>query len=55
MLAVSLHGLRKRIGSVEVLDGIDLDVPQGSICGLLGLNGAGKTTLLRLQIGRAHV
>jgi len=54
MLAVSLHGLRKRIGSVEVLDGIDLDVPQGSICGLLGLNGAGKTTLLRLLMGFVH-
>ncbi|MGN6521304.1 MAG: ATP-binding cassette domain-containing protein [Dokdonella sp.] len=34
-----------------VLDGIDLDVPEGSIYGFLGPNGAGKTTTLRLLLG----
>lgn len=51
MLAVSLRHLQKRFGSLTVLDGIDLDVPAGSIFGLLGLNGAGKTTLLRILMG----
>ncbi|MBP2707766.1 ATP-binding cassette domain-containing protein [Microbispora sp. RL4-1S] len=40
--------MRKRYGAVEALDGIDLDVPEGSVCGLLGPNGAGKTTLVRV-------
>lgn len=51
MPAISLRGLSKRFGSVTVLEGIDLEVPSGSIYGLLGLNGAGKTTLLRLLMG----
>ena len=54
MSAVSLEGLRKNFGSVQMLDGIDLEVPAGSIYGLLGLNGAGKTTLLRLLMGFLH-
>ncbi len=54
MLAVSLRHLSKRFGSLTVLDGIDLDVPKGSIYGLLGLNGAGKTTLLRILMGFLH-
>ena len=51
MTAISLRGLRKRFGALPVLDGIDLEVPEGSVYGLLGLNGAGKTTLLRLLMG----
>ncbi len=54
MLAVSLRNLQKRFGRLTVLDGIDLDVPEGSIFGLLGLNGAGKTTLLRVLMGFLH-
>ena len=51
MPAVSLRYLSKRFGTLCVLDDIDLDVPAGSIFGLLGLNGAGKTTLLRILMG----
>ena len=46
--AISVRGLRKRFGSVIALDGIDLDVPAGTVLGLLGPNGAGKTTTVRI-------
>jgi len=41
-------GLRKRFGSTQALDGLDLDVPSGQILGVLGPNGAGKTTAVRV-------
>ena len=42
--ALSIRGLRKTYGRVVALDGLDIDVPRGIICGLIGPNGAGKTT-----------
>ncbi len=42
--AIDVSGLRKSYGGRVVLDGIDLDVPAGSVFSLLGPNGAGKTT-----------
>jgi ABC-2 type transport system ATP-binding protein len=47
-LPVLAEGLRKRYGSANALDGFDLAVPEGSVCGLLGPNGAGKTTAVRI-------
>ena len=44
-------GITQRFGSRVVLDGVDLDVPSGSVIGLLGPNGAGKTTLMRILFG----
>jgi ABC-2 type transport system ATP-binding protein len=46
--AIRIRGLRKAYGSHVVLDGIDLDVPSGTLFALLGPNGAGKTTTLRI-------
>ncbi|MFF1698564.1 ATP-binding cassette domain-containing protein [Streptomyces sp. NPDC058257] len=46
--AVLSEGLEKRYGSVHALRGLDLAVPEGTVCGLLGPNGAGKTTAVRL-------
>ncbi len=61
-LAIEAKGLVKRYGSTVALDGLDLAVPAGTVCGLLGPNGAGKTTavrilstLLRLEGGSARV
>ncbi|NUP77787.1 MAG: ATP-binding cassette domain-containing protein [Nonomuraea sp.] len=48
MSAVRARGLRKTYGAKTALDGIDLDVPAGTVCGLLGPNGAGKTTAVRI-------
>ncbi|MER7476958.1 ATP-binding cassette domain-containing protein [Streptomyces sp. NPDC126510] len=60
--AIYTEGLVKTFGDVKALDGVDLDVPEGTVLGLLGPNGAGKTTtvrclttLLRPDSGRAVV
>jgi len=52
-LAVRARGITKSFGDVIALDGIDLDVPQGRIHGVVGPNGAGKTTMLGLFLGLA--
>ncbi|MFD5931390.1 ATP-binding cassette domain-containing protein [Streptomyces sp. NPDC060333] len=46
--AVLSEGLEKSYGKVRALRGLDLAVPEGTICGLLGPNGAGKTTAVRI-------
>ncbi|MEV7584048.1 ATP-binding cassette domain-containing protein [Streptomyces erythrochromogenes] len=46
--AVLSEGLEKSYGQVHALRGLDLAVPEGSVCGLLGPNGAGKTTAVRI-------
>ncbi|AZM55145.1 daunorubicin/doxorubicin resistance ABC transporter ATP-binding protein DrrA [Streptomyces sp. WAC 01529] len=45
--AIYAEGLVKTFGEVRALDGVDLDVPEGTVLGLLGPNGAGKTTAVR--------
>jgi ABC-2 type transport system ATP-binding protein len=53
--AVAVRGLTKVYGRGEgktvALDGIDLDIPRGTIFGLLGPNGAGKSTLINILAG----
>jgi ABC-2 type transport system ATP-binding protein len=46
--AIAVSGLRKTYGDKVVLDGIDLDVPAGTVFSLLGPNGAGKTTTVNV-------
>ncbi|MFE3605468.1 ATP-binding cassette domain-containing protein [Streptomyces goshikiensis] len=60
--AVLSEGLEKNYGEVHALRGLDLAVPEGTVCGLLGPNGAGKTTAVRVlttltgpTAGRARV
>ncbi len=48
---VELRGIRAAYGGIEVLRGIDLEVPQGKVVALLGPNGAGKTTTLKVVSG----
>ncbi|MEV0900766.1 ATP-binding cassette domain-containing protein [Actinoplanes sp. NPDC049802] len=45
---IAVTGLRKSFGERTVLDGIDLNVPEGTTFSLLGPNGAGKTTTVRI-------
>ena len=51
MHAIEARGLVKIFDGFRAVDGIDLNVPQGSIYGVLGPNGAGKTTTLRMLLG----
>jgi len=51
VIELALRDVRAGYGAVEVLHGIDLDVPQGALTALLGPNGAGKTTLLSVLAG----
>ncbi len=49
--ALTVRGLKAGYGRIEVLHGIDLDLPRGQLVALVGANGAGKTTLLRALSG----
>jgi daunorubicin resistance ABC transporter ATP-binding subunit len=60
--AILVDGLVKRFDDLVALDGVDFEVPRGSVFGLLGPNGAGKTTAVRIlstilppDAGRAEV
>ncbi len=48
---IELKDIRKSFGKLEVLSGISMKIPKGSIVGLVGANGAGKTTLFRSIAG----
>jgi ABC-2 type transport system ATP-binding protein len=49
--AIELRGIVKSYGKKQVLTGLDLTVPKGSVLGLLGTNGSGKTTLIKCALG----
>ncbi len=48
---IQLVGIVKSYGKKQVLTGLDLSVPKGSVVGLLGTNGSGKTTLIKCALG----
>jgi len=51
--AIALRGVHKAFGAIRAVDGLDLEVPEGSCLGLLGPNGAGKSTTMRLLTAQA--
>jgi ABC-2 type transport system ATP-binding protein len=53
-LAISTRHLKKRYGTRQALNGLDLSVPAGVVYGFLGPNGAGKTTTMRILTGLIH-
>jgi ABC-2 type transport system ATP-binding protein len=48
MNIIETHGLTRRFGRNDAVHDLNLAIPQGSVCALLGANGAGKTTTLKL-------
>lgn len=52
---LSVNGLVKRYGSFTALNGINFQVSQGEVFGLLGANGAGKTTTLECLVNELLV
>jgi ABC-2 type transport system ATP-binding protein len=51
---IAISGLTKRYKDVLAVDDVSLEVPSGSVCGLLGRNGAGKTTTFKCLLGFAR-
>ena len=51
MSALVVSGLEKRYGAVQALAGVDLEVGEGELVGLLGPNGSGKSTLVKIACG----
>jgi ABC-2 type transport system ATP-binding protein len=49
--ALVTEGLTKRYGSRAAVDGLDLEIPAGSVAGFIGPNGAGKTTAMAMLLG----
>ena len=52
-LAIRLSGVVKRYGAITAVDGLDLEVPEGTCIGLLGPNGAGKSTTMKMLTAQA--
>ena len=51
MSIIHTQGLRRTFGHVVAVDGLDLDIAEGEIFGLVGPDGAGKTTTMRMLSG----
>ena len=49
--AVELRGIRKRFGRLQVLDGIDAEIPAGKVTAVVGPNASGKSTLIKCILG----
>ena len=50
-MSITLEQIDKSFGAFKALQGIELDIPDGELIGLLGPSGSGKTTLLRIIAG----
>ena len=51
MASVSIRGVRKAFGPVQILHGVDVEIADGEFCVLVGPSGCGKSTLLRMIAG----
>ncbi|MBI5975070.1 ABC transporter ATP-binding protein [Staphylococcus canis] len=51
MNVIQTKHLHKQFGNFEAVKGLDLEIPEGVICGFLGPNGSGKTTTIRMLLG----
>jgi ABC-2 type transport system ATP-binding protein len=54
MNIIETHSLTRRFGRNEAVCGLDLAVPEGSVCALLGQNGAGKSTTIKMLVNLLH-
>ena len=52
-LAIRMRSVVKHYGKIRAVDGLDLDVPEGTCVGLLGPNGAGKSTTMKMLTAQA--
>ncbi len=50
-MAVVVHNITRRFGDLVAVDGLNLQIPEGELFGLVGSDGAGKTTTLRMLAG----
>lgn len=48
---IRIRGLKKSFGDQHILTGVDLDIPEGSICGIVGQSGTGKSVLFKSIMG----
>jgi multiple sugar transport system ATP-binding protein len=55
MASVTIQAAKKKFGDVQVLHGVDVDIPDGSFTVLVGPSGCGKSTLLRMIAGLEHI
>ena len=55
MGVLTVSGLGVSIATASILEDVSLQVPPGSLCGLMGRNGAGKTTLMRAVMGLVRI
>ena len=55
MASVTIKAAKKKFGDVEILHGVDIDIPDGSFTVLVGPSGCGKSTLLRMIAGLEHI
>ncbi len=51
---IRIRGLSTRLGSKQIFDGLDLDIPRGKVSAIMGPSGTGKTTLLRHITGQMY-
>lgn len=51
MNVLEIRSLAKRFGKQQVIDGLNLVVPEGSVFGFIGRNGSGKTTTMKMVLG----